>query len=69
MDVLLLWLGRLGGLAGVLLCLIGAGVRLSGQHWLGGFEAATLMQAGIAGMSFGCLCFLALLVNRSGPGA
>lgn len=65
MDSLLLWLGRLGGLGGVALCLVGAGARLSGQYWLGGFESSTLLHAGIAGMSFGCLCFLALLANRS----
>jgi 3-oxoacyl-[acyl-carrier protein] reductase len=65
MDDMLLWLARLGGLAGVLLCLSGGAVRLLGVHWLGGFEAATLFQAGIAGMTFGCLCFLALLANRT----
>lgn len=65
MDALLLALGRVAGMGGVALCIIGGAVRLSGRHWLAGFEALTLLQAGIAGMTLGCLCFLALLVHRS----
>lgn len=65
MDALLLALGRVAGSGGVALCIIGGAVRLTGRHWIAGYEALTLLQAGIAGMTLGCLCFLAVLVQRS----
>ena len=62
MDALLLGLGRVAGIAGVALCIISGAMRMLGRHWIAGFEALTLLQVGIAGMTLGCLCFLALLV-------
>lgn len=64
MQTTLTWLGRLAGIAGALMCLVGGGVRLSGSYWLGGFQAGSLLQAGSALMTFACLCFLALLAGR-----
>ena len=63
MDILLK-LGRLAGVVGVLLCIAGIAVRLGGAYWIGGFQVGTLLQAGIAAMVFGCLCFLAVLTHR-----
>ncbi len=64
MQTTLTWLGRLAGIAGALMCLVGGLVRLSGSYWLGGFQTGTLLQAGSALMTFACLCFLALLAGR-----
>lgn len=63
MNALLLWMGRLAGLAGIALCLVSVGARLAGNFWLGGFQAGTILQGGIAAMVFGCLTFLAFLVE------
>lgn len=65
MDGLLLWLGRLGGSGGVLVTLLSAAARLRGDYVVGGFQVGTLLQAGIALMTFGCLCFLATLAQNS----
>ena len=60
----LLKLGWLAGIVGVLLCIIGVEVRLSGEFWLAGFQAGTLMQAGVAGLVFGCFCMLGYLTRK-----
>ena len=64
MDILLK-LGRIAGVIGVLVCIGGIAARLSGAYWIGSFQVGTLLQAGIAAMVFGCLCFLAVLTHRS----
>jgi hypothetical protein len=64
METSLLWIGRLAGLVGVLLSLIAVGVRLTGVFWIGGFQAGTLLQAGIAAMILGCLAHLVVLTAR-----
>ena len=61
MDGLLLWIGRVAGVGGVVLCAVAAAMRLSGDYWLGSFQLITLFQGGIAAMIVGCLCFLVLL--------
>ncbi len=38
METVLLWIGRLAGVVGVLVCLIAAAVRLTGAFWVGGFR-------------------------------
>ena len=65
MNGLLLWLGRAAGLAGLLLCFAAGALRISGQYWIGGFQAITLLQAGVASMVAGCFLLLwALTTNR-----
>ncbi len=66
METLLLWIGRLAGLAGVLICAVAVVVRLSGAYWLAGFQVGTLLLAGMAAMLMGCLSFLMLLTSRAG---
>jgi hypothetical protein len=61
----LLWLGRLSGLGGVLLVTVAVAIRLTGSFWLGPFQLGTLILGGIAGMVLGCLCLLAVLVERA----
>ena len=65
MDDLLLWVGRVAGVGGLLLCVLAVVMRISGHYWLGGFQVATLFQAGMAAMIAGCLSFLAVLTERS----
>ena len=60
----LLKLGWLAGIVGVLFCIVGIGVRLSGAFWIGGFQVGTLLQAGVAGLVFGCFCMLAYLTRK-----
>ncbi|MDP2367642.1 hypothetical protein [Rhodoferax sp.] len=64
MNDLLLWLGRLAGLAGLLLCLVALGARLSGQYFLGGFQLGTLLLVGTAGLATGCFGLLLSLTAR-----
>ena len=66
METLLIWTGRLVGLAGVVLCVIAGATRLSGAYWLGQFQATTLLQVGVAGMVLACLCLLMALLERLG---
>jgi hypothetical protein len=65
MQELLVWVGRLAGVAGVALCAVAVVARLVKAYWLGGFQVGTLLQIGVAGMVLGCLCFLAALTERS----
>ncbi len=60
-----LWVGRAAGLLGLVLVAVGAIVRLAGSYWLGGFQAGTLLLAGIASMTFGCFCMLNMLTQRA----
>jgi hypothetical protein len=64
MQELLVWVGRLAGVAGVALCAVAVVARLVGAYWLGGFQVGTLLQIGVAGMVLGCLCFLTALTER-----
>lgn len=57
-------LGWVSGLAGAGVCAASGAVRLTGAFWIAGFQAGTLLQAGMAAMVFGCFCFLAVLVRR-----
>jgi hypothetical protein len=68
MEMLLLWIGRLAGLVGVVVCLIAIGARLAGMFWIAGLQAGTLLQAGIAAMVLGCLAHLVVLTLRSSGG-
>lgn len=68
METLLLWAGRLAGLAGVAITLIAIGARLTGAFWIAGFQAGTLLQAGMAAMILACLAHLVVLTSRSSGG-
>jgi hypothetical protein len=65
MSSLLLLSARVAGVAGALLCAAAGAARLGGLYWLGGFQVGTLLLAGIAAMTAGCLCFLWVLAARS----
>lgn len=65
MGNLLLWIGRVGGVVGVILCAVAVVVRLRGEFNLGGFQVGTLLLAGMAAMLGGCLAYLATLAERT----
>lgn len=64
MERMLIWLGRIAGIIGVLSSVGAVLARLVGIHWLGGFETVTLLLSGGVAMTFACLCFLAVIVQR-----
>jgi hypothetical protein len=64
MGHLLLWVGRLAGTGGVILCAAAFAGRLSGTWFLGNFQIGTILLAGIAGMVLGCLAYCASLAER-----
>jgi hypothetical protein len=64
-ERLLIWVGRLGGIAGVVLCAIAVLVRLRGVYSLAGFQVGTLLLAGIGAMVLGCLAYLAAIAERT----
>ena len=64
MHVLLLWIGRLAGSVGVLLCTVAGFARLSGTYQLGNYQVLTLLDAGTAIMVAACLAFVASLAEQ-----
>ncbi len=64
MDTMLVWVGRLAGIIGLVLCAIAIVARLSGSWMIGGFQVGTMLQAGTAGMVLGCLAYCASLAER-----
>jgi hypothetical protein len=68
MTTLLLWIGRIAAVGGALLSAVAALARISGQYWIGTFQAGTVLQAGMAAMVAACLCFLIVLLERNNNG-
>jgi hypothetical protein len=64
MDILLVMLGRLAGIAGVVLCLVAGVARVLGHFYLGGFSAAALLQGGMGLVLIGCFLLLLALQPR-----
>lgn len=69
MRMLLLWVGRLSGLAGVLLTAAAVLGRLGGAYQLGSFDTSSVLTAGIAGMVTGCLAYVAAIAEQPRSGA
>jgi hypothetical protein len=65
MNDALLWLGRLFGVLGALVCALAFAVRIAGNYKYGGFEVGTLFLGGTAAMVAGCLCLLLRMDSRS----
>jgi hypothetical protein len=63
-ENLLLWIGRLGGTAGVVLCAVAVVMRFRGVYNFAGFQVGTFLLAGIAAMLVGCLGYLAFIAER-----
>lgn len=69
MESLLLWVGRLAGIAGGALTIGAGAARIGGVYQLGSFQAITLLQAGTAGMVLACLAYVAVLGERRASAA
>lgn len=63
MTILLLWIGRIGGAFGVLLCVIAVLARLGGMYGVAGLQVGTLLLGGMAAMLVGCLGYLAAIAE------
>jgi cell division protein FtsX len=61
---LLLWIGRLGGIIGVILCAVAILARLRSVYNVAGFQVGTFLLAGVAAMVVGCLGYLAAIAER-----
>ena len=66
MHGLLIWIARIAGIAGVLLCAVAFGARAANTWQVGGYPIGALLQAGVAGMLLACLAYLAYLAERPG---
>jgi hypothetical protein len=64
MFKLLVWVGRVAGLAGVILAAIAVVARLSGWWHIGSLSVGTLLMAGVAAMVAATLAYTASLVER-----
>ena len=64
MESLLLWIGRIAGMAGVALSTWAAFSRLSGEYFVGGFQIGTLLLGGMTAMLVACISFLIVLTDR-----
>lgn len=64
MRELLIWIGRVAGVAGAAVCAVAVVTRLVGAYWLAGFQVGTLLLAGVAAMVLGCLGYLAALTEQ-----
>ena len=64
MEKLLLWIGRLGGIVGVILCAVALVARLRGVYNVAGFQVGTFLLAGVAAVLVGCLGYLAAIAER-----
>jgi len=67
MNLLLIWVGRIAGLAGVALCAAACIARVMSVWHLGGYTISALFEAGLAGMLLACLAYVADLAERPRP--
>jgi hypothetical protein len=65
MASILLWFGRIAGVAGLLLSAWAAVARLQGSYFAGGFQIGTLLLVGMTGMIIACFCLLLVLTMRA----
>ena len=63
MDQLMLNGGRVAGLVGLLLVAVAVVARLMGMYVIGGFQAATLLMAGMGALLVGCFALLWVLAD------
>lgn len=64
-SFLLLRGGQLAGLVGMALIVVAVVVRLAVGYTFAGFQAGTMMLAGIGAVSVGCFLLLWLLAERA----
>lgn len=57
--------GRGAGLLGLVICAVAVIGRLAGNHWIGGFQLITLLDAGVAIMVAACFLILWAMTMNS----
>jgi hypothetical protein len=62
---LLLWIGRLAGLLGFVVCAAAIAARVTGNWYLYGVPIGSLLQVGMAAMILACLGYAASLAERA----
>lgn len=67
MKTAMLWIGRLAGIGGALLCTVSLAVRFTNTYFLGGIPVGTLFNAGIAAMVLGCLAYVHVIAEHGSP--
>ena len=65
MNNFMLLLGRVLGLAGLLISVLSMVARMLGHFFVAGFQIGTLFQTGLGAMIAGCLCLLIVLTSKS----
>jgi hypothetical protein len=65
MNNFMLMLGRLLGVAGLLISVLSMGARVFGHFFVAGFQIGTLFLTGLGAMVAGCLCLLIVLTSKS----
>ena len=65
MESLLLWIGRIVGIAGLILSGWAAFSRVTGAYHAGGFQVGTLLLGGMAAVLAACFFLLLALTQRS----
>ena len=65
MESLLLWTGRIAGIAGMALIAYVACRRVTGVFFAAGYQVGAFLLASTASMLVACLCFLVVLTDRS----
>jgi hypothetical protein len=60
----LLWVGRLAGLLGVLVCGVAFAARAASVWRVGSFQIGALLQAGVTFMLLGALAYVAYMAER-----
>lgn len=64
MEMALVWIGRVAGVAGAVLCVVAVVVRLGGTYYLAEIPVGQVFQVGMAAMLAGCLGLLAAVYER-----
>jgi len=62
-DTILIWAGRVAGLAGTALVIAAMILRLMGMFWVAGVQVGSVLQLGIALAALGALSYAAVLVE------
>ena len=64
MLTLLLWIGRIAGVGGSVLCAIAVLARIRGVYGIAGFQIGTVLLGGMALMLTACLCYIVVVAER-----
>ena len=64
MQTALIWFGRFAAITATVVSAVAVGFRLTGRYFVGDLQVGTLLNVGMLGMLFACVCFLVSLTAR-----